>query len=161
LGDLMGAFEASESEGETTAGELSPASIRVQRRIEWPDTDASGIAHNTTALRLVETAEMALLERLGFVHQVAGKLPRVHIEVSFHLPLRFRDVVDVSLQIGRVGRSSLTYEFKITADERVAVVGTVVTVLLNAQGKPVAWQENYRRLLQTAGPQRPELLVIG
>jgi YbgC/YbaW family acyl-CoA thioester hydrolase len=141
---------------------LRPASIRVQRRIEWPDTDASGNFHNTAAFRLIEVAEMALLERLGLIHEVAGRLPRVHIQANFHLPLRLRDLVDISLRIGRVGRSSLIYEFEMATDGRVAVDGKVVTVLLDRfLGTPVLWPEEFRRLLETAGPQPPELLVIG
>ena len=30
------------------------ASIRIQRRIEWSDTDASGHWHNTAAFRMIE-----------------------------------------------------------------------------------------------------------
>src|SRR5436309_592020 len=44
-------------------GDGSPASIVVQRRIEWPDTDASGRYHNTAAFRFIEVAETTLLDR--------------------------------------------------------------------------------------------------
>ena len=43
------------------------ASIVMERRIEWPDTDASGFYHNSAVVRLLETAETLLLDRLGFV----------------------------------------------------------------------------------------------
>src|SRR6266542_5067272 len=89
----------------------SPASIVVQRRIEWPDTDASGLYHNTAAFRFIEVAETALFERLGFLDDVYGRLPRAHIEADFLLPLRFRDVVDIDLTVKAVGQSSATYRF--------------------------------------------------
>ena len=132
----------------------------VQRRIEWPDTDASGNYHNTAAFRFIEVAETALLERLGLLEDVYGRLPRVHIEANFRRPLRFRDVIDISLRIAALGRSSATYEFEMRADGEVAVDGRVVTVLLSGpRGEPLPWPEEYRRLLLTAGEQAPERLT--
>ena len=140
----------------------SPASIVVQRRIEWPDTEASGNYHNTAAFRFIEVAETALLERLGFLQDVYGRLPRVRIEANFHRPLVFRDVVDISIRIADVGRSSVTYAFEMRAHEQVAVDGRAVTVLLSKpRGAPVPWPDDYRRALLNAGPQAPELLTTG
>jgi hypothetical protein len=50
--------------------EPRPASVRIQRRIEWSDTDASGAYHNTAAFRLMEAAETTLVERLGLVGDI-------------------------------------------------------------------------------------------
>jgi acyl-CoA thioester hydrolase len=139
----------------------SPASIRVQRRIEWPDTDASGMYHNTAAFRFIEVAETALLDRLGFVHQVYGRHPRVHIEADFLRPLRFRDLVDIELRVEAVGRTSVTYQFEMGTNGDVAVKGTAVAVLLTeAGGRPEPWPEEYRQRLLTAGPQPAELLQM-
>jgi YbgC/YbaW family acyl-CoA thioester hydrolase len=142
--------------------ELSAAaSIVVQRRIEWPDTDASGNYHNTAAFRFIEVAETALLERLGFLNDVYGRLPRAHIEADFLHPLRFRDLVDIFLAVAGVGRSSARYAFEMRVGNEVAVRGQAVTVLLDQpRGEPVPWPEEYRRRLLTSGPQTPERLVI-
>jgi YbgC/YbaW family acyl-CoA thioester hydrolase len=142
--------------------EPTPASILVQRRIEWPDTDASGVYHNTAAFRFIEVAETALLERLGFLEEIYGRLPRAHVEADFSAPLRFRDMVDIHLRVAAVGTSSVTYEFEMRSGDQVAVTGRTVVVLLDgAGGRPTGWPEEYRRLLLTAGPQAPELLVRG
>src|SRR5205809_7163011 len=115
----------------------SPASIVVQRRIEWPDTDASGMYHNTAAFRFIEVAETTLLDRLGFVHDVYGRHPRVHIEADFLRPLRFRDLVDIELTVGRVGRTSVTYEFEMRSGGQSAVRGKAVAVLMpRIEGEP-------------------------
>lgn len=140
----------------------SPASIVVQRRIEWPDTDASGLYHNTAAFRFVEVAETALIERLGFLDEVYGRLPRVHIEADFDRPLHFRDLVDIELSVAAVGGSSVTYAFQMSSNGEVAVRGTAVAVLLtNAEGKPTRWPDDWRELLLSAGSQAPELLTRG
>src|SRR5207247_4665598 len=54
--------------GEEQRGEA--ASIVVQRRIEWSDTDASGAWHNSAAFRFLEVAETALLDSLGILDDV-------------------------------------------------------------------------------------------
>jgi len=75
-----------------------PASITIQRRLEWIDTDASGAHHNTAAIRLMEAAELALIDRLGFLDDVYGLHPRTRIEAEFLRPLFFRDLVEVALR---------------------------------------------------------------
>src|SRR2546427_1222840 len=112
----------------------SPASIVVQRRIEWPDTDASGMYHNTAAFRFIEVAETALLDRLGFVHDVYGRHPRVHIEADFLRPLRFRDQVDIELRVVAVGRTSVTYEVEMRSGGAAAGRGRAVAVLMASRG---------------------------
>jgi acyl-CoA thioester hydrolase len=140
----------------------SPASIVVQRRIEWPDTDASGMYHNTAAFRFIEVAETALLDRLGFVHEIYGRHPRVHLEADFLRPLRFRDMVDIDLAVEAVGRTSVTYRFEMRSGNAVAVRGRAVAVLLSrAEGEPVPWPEEYRQRLLTGGPQPGERLTEG
>lgn len=140
----------------------TPASIMVQRRIEWPDTDASTNYHNTAAFRFIEVAETALLERLGLLDDVYGRLPRVHVEADFVRALRFRDIVDIELAVAAVGESSVTYEFEMRSGGEVAVQGKAVAVLLSQTGgRPVPWPEEYRMVLLTAGPQPPERLKIG
>jgi YbgC/YbaW family acyl-CoA thioester hydrolase len=140
----------------------SPASIVVQRRIEWSDTDASGNYHNSAAFRLIENAETALLDRLGFLHEIYGRLPRVHISADFVRPLAFRNLVDVAVSVSAVGRSSITYDFEISSRGETAVRGKSVAVLLTrAGGTPERWPEHLRNALMTAGPQRPELMAEG
>jgi YbgC/YbaW family acyl-CoA thioester hydrolase len=138
----------------------SPASIVVQRRIEWSDTDASGAYHNTAIARFMEAAETALLDRLGFLEDVYGRLPRVHLEIDFMRPLWHRDLVDIELAVAAVGRTSITYDVEVRRDGETCARGRSVAVLLDrAGGTPVPWPEPYRRLLETAGPQQPERLV--
>jgi 2-aminobenzoate-CoA ligase len=137
-----------------------PASITIQRRIEWSDTDASGHWHNTAAFRMVEWAETALFERLGILEDVYGHLPRVHVEADFHRLLAFRDLVDATITITRVGTSSLAYGFTIDRDGERCVTMTVVTALLDPSGGKRTWPDDYRKLLMESGPQAPERLVV-
>jgi 2-aminobenzoate-CoA ligase len=137
-----------------------PASIRIQRRVEWSDTDASGAYHNTAAFRLMEAAETALAERLGLLDEIYGRHPRAHMEADFLRPLFFRDLVDVTIVVAAVGRTSVSYDVDISRNGETCAGGRMVAVLLDRiGGTPQPWSDTQRRLLERSGPQPPELLV--
>ena len=139
-----------------------PASITIQRRIEWSDTDASGAWHNSAAFNIMESAEVALVDGLGMRDDIYGRHPRVHIEADFLAPLWFRDVVDCEVRVAKVGRTSVTYDVAIRRGDEVCVRGRLVAVLLDhIGGTPQPWPDDYRHLLETAGPQPGERLVAG
>jgi YbgC/YbaW family acyl-CoA thioester hydrolase len=133
---------------------MGAPSISIRRRIQWFDTDSSTKYHNTAPLRLMEEGEAALLDRLGIVREVYGWLPRPHVEIDYHRPLRFWDEVEIEVEVAEVGRSSITYRFAIRREGRDHATGTVVAVLIDEKGRPRAWPPEHRRLLtgEASGP---------
>lgn len=123
----------------------------IHRRVQWFDTDSSTKYHNTAPLRFMEEAEAVLLDRLGIVKEVYGRLPRAHVTVDYRRPLRFWDPVEVTLAVEEVGASSITYSFRITAGGETCAEGRVVAVLITDQGEARPWPDEYRRLLEQAG----------
>lgn len=142
-----------------TVSGILPASISVQRRIEWSDTDASANYHNTAAFRLFEGAETLLLARLGILDEVYGRLPRVRLEADFLAGLSFHDIVRVAVEVREAGRTSVTYDFTIRRADRLCVRGRAVAVYVDRQGRPSPWTDDHRRLLLSAGPQPGEALA--
>jgi acyl-CoA thioesterase FadM len=139
----------------------SRASIVVQRRIEWWDTDAAGHYHFLTAFRLFEAGEIALLARLRLL-DVAGRLPRLHASADFRRVLQLNELVDVTVRVDSVGNSSLTYAFEVHRAGDLCIEGRVVTALLEkAGGAKETWSDDARGLLMSAGPQTAELLKEG
>lgn len=115
-------------------------SVRIERRLAWPDTDAAGVWHHSTFWRWVEEAEAELHRRLGVIDHTFGHTPRRHLEAEFLLPLRFDDRVDVSLTVARVGRSSITYEVEVHHEGALAARGTMTAVLV-VGGEATAWPD--------------------
>ena len=137
----------------------SPASIVVQRKVEWSDTDASGHYHNGLVFRLCEVAETALFQGLGLLEHVYGRVPRVHISVDFQSVLYFGDLVDVWLQVASVGTTSIDYGVEIQRSGEGCARAKVVAVLVSPDGRPRPWPEDYKATLLSAGPLPPELLT--
>lgn len=125
--------------------------VTIRRRIQWFDTDSSTKYHNTAPLRLMEEAEAALLDDLGIVREVYGWLPRAHVTVDYRRPLRFWDEVEVDAEVAELGRTSITYRFRIRVDQDLCADGMVVAVLIDEEGKPRPWPDDWRRLLTGEG----------
>lgn len=128
------------------------ASVVIRRRVQWFDTDSSTKYHNTAPLRYMEEAEAVLLDRLGIVREVYGRLPRAHVTVDYRRPLRFWDAIEVSLRVDAVGATSISYGFRISAGDELCAEGRVVAVLITDDGAPRRWPDEHRRLLEESGP---------
>lgn len=137
------------------------ASVVLERRVEWVDTDASGHHHHALILRLAEAAEHLLHRRLGLGEAVTARMPRAQVTVAFRRPLRFGDRLATEVVVRRVGRTSITYGIEVrTGDGEVAADGEVVAVLLTQPaGEPCPWPADWREMLERGGPQHAERLV--
>lgn len=134
---------------------MTPAvCARVRRRVEWADTDASGHYHYGTALRLFEAAESELLERLGLLDEIYGRLPRVHASFDYRSVLWFRDDIEATVCVADVGRTSISYSFEALRDGERCIEGKVVAVLVDERGRPQPWPERHLKLLAPPGAVR-------
>lgn len=136
--------------------EPTPASVVVERRVEWSDTDAAGHYHFSAVQRWVEAAEAVLLRRLGLA-ALFGSIPRVHFEADYRERLWFGDTVRVEFKVAKVGNSSLHYAFEVHGPQGLAAGGRMAVVHSAAHAKgSVPWPEEARRALSGAGAQEPE-----
>ncbi|WP_369191969.1 acyl-CoA thioesterase [Streptomyces sp. R08] len=80
--------------------------------MEWIDTDAAGIYHNTTVVRFAEAAEAELMRAYG-IPGYFPVAPRVRYEVEFEASVRFGEEVETRVELIRLGRSSMTFGFEV------------------------------------------------
>lgn len=116
-------------------------------RVEFVDTDAGGRIHHTAALRWAERAEHQLLRAAGWSQLTT--FPRRHVVVDFLAPLRFGDEVRVEIAATHVGRTSITYGWRVVRDVRdaggpdgagtelVCVEGSTTCVHVDGEDRPV------------------------
>src|SRR5579884_4042575 len=88
--------------------------FRTSRRIEFADTDMAGIVHFANFFRFMEAAEQAFLRSRGLsvVMEWEGEaisFPRVSASCDYTRPVRFEDILDITVQVANVGRKSVTY----------------------------------------------------
>ncbi|MBZ0115296.1 MAG: acyl-CoA thioesterase [Thermoanaerobaculia bacterium] len=114
------------------------APFLTQRRVEFVDTDLSGIVHFSRYMIFMETAEHQFREAIGFNVHCEGEgaaigWPRVHAACDYKTPLRFGDVVDIEVAVARRGRSSLSFHFTLRVGERIAATGVLTSVCCRIQ----------------------------
>jgi 4-hydroxybenzoyl-CoA thioesterase/acyl-CoA thioester hydrolase len=111
-----------------------------ERRVEFCETDAAGIAHFSSLIIYMEQAEHALLRSIGY--SVASKLtsrpqqsnevlitwPRVHVECDFHSAVRFEDILTVHVGVSKLGSKSITYQHRLQIEDRLVATGTMTSV---------------------------------
>lgn len=126
-------------------------SIELKRRIRWADADAAGRLHYPRIFEYFEEGEIELLRAAGYMpfSESEYDFPRKHVEAVFHqvLPLDAPFVMRVS--VGKLGNTSIRYDFHIFADEQctlLALEGSM-TVVAVQNDKPVPLPPKMRESL--------------
>ena len=125
-------------------------SIEFKRRLRWADADAAGRLHFPRIFEIVEEAEGELLRSIDWPIAVRRKdydFPRVHVECRFLRVLELDAPFRMRLTVGKLGRSSIRYDYQVfDGDDELALEGTMTVVLLQ-QGEPVAIPDELRNAL--------------
>ena len=90
--------------------------FKMQRLIQFADTDMAGIVHFANFFRYMEEVEHAFYRSLGLaVHPRDGNRilgwPRVSAKCEYRQPLRFDDQVEIQLLVKEKKKKSLSYLF--------------------------------------------------
>lgn len=112
--------------------------VSTNERVQFMDTDASGIGHYVLMVRYVERAETALMEALNLSLNdlyAAYAFPRVHLQVDYVSSVRFRDELRLVAWVERIGRTSYTVGFRAWNETtgKEAMRAAVVIVCANRQ----------------------------
>ena len=123
-----------------------------ESRVRFGDTDASGRIFYASMFRHFEAAEMEFLRTRGCAYE--GTLtqergfPRVHAECDFVYPLKFDDLMAISVSVEKLGRTSYTLAFEASVDGRAASRGKLTIVCVDRNtGRPVPLPEKMRAAL--------------
>lgn len=126
-------------------------SFTTTRRVEFRDTDAAGIVHFSVFFTMMEAAEHAMLRALGLsVHPpdsgsptsgnqpassgsdpsgaAAVTWPRVAASCDYTSVARFEDELTISVQVARIGTTSVQYLVRFTRDGEMIAQGTMTSV---------------------------------
>lgn len=109
------------------------ASFRLQRRVDFCDTDLAGIVHFSNFFRYMEAAEVAFLKARGLNVKLEWNgetlgFPRVSVQCDYTSPARFDDVLDIDVRLERLGSKSVTYSFEFSRDNAPIAKGIMTSV---------------------------------
>jgi YbgC/YbaW family acyl-CoA thioester hydrolase len=114
------------------------------RRVQFAETDMAGIVHFANFYRWMEETEHEFFRSRGLAimhpHSDGRYIgwPRVSASCSFERPARYEDVIEVRLEIERIGVKSLTFlaEFWL-GDQRIAHGRMKTACCLCGHGQPL------------------------
>lgn len=108
------------------------AEFEYPRQVHFVDTDASGFAHFSVYVRMMEETEYAFLRSRGLCVVLYDELgtmgfPRLSASIKVNVPLVLEQQVSVRLILTRIDGKQIIYEFEVVDDEnQVAVEGRFV-----------------------------------
>ena len=106
----------------------------IEERVRWGDVDAARIIFYGAYIRFFEFAETELFRAAGMDYGVMFDkadvwLPRVHLECDFHNAARLDDLLEVTVYVGRIGRSSMRLNFEVRRKGEETLIATAHFVL--------------------------------
>lgn len=106
--------------------------FRATRRVEFADTDMAGIVHFSNFFRYMEAAEVEFLRSRGLSVKFEWEgepisFPRVAASCDFEKPAYFGDILEIAVQIERLGRKSVTYFFQFSKGSEAIAHGRVTS----------------------------------
>ena len=133
----------------------------IEERVLWGDVDAARIIFYGSYVRFFGIAETELFRAVGMPY---GKvfdeldiwLPRVHLECDFHRAAQLDDLLEVSVYVGNIGRTSLQLNFEVrrkTEDgtiekDLMATAHFVLVATDRANLKPIPVPDELRHALE-------------
>jgi acyl-CoA thioester hydrolase len=114
-----------------------PFKYSALARVWFSDTDAQGIVYYGRYLPYFDHARTEYhrhLHRLPYAVR-EGDLVMRALEVEYHAPARFDDLLEAFVRIKRIGRTSMTYEFAAyrLPDDELMVTAALTVVLVDLE----------------------------
>jgi acyl-CoA thioester hydrolase len=117
--------------------------FKINKTVEFAETDMAGIMHFSNFFRYMEIAEHAFYRRLGWSvhpHESIRDVvwPRVNAQCDFKKPLYFEDNVEIHLMVQEKREKSIRYLFhinKIVDDEKINVAIGKLTIVCSQYDK--------------------------
>lgn len=135
--------------------------FRVQEFVRWGDIDQAGIICYGAYVRFFEIAETEFFRAIGLPYSILFDrfdfwLPRVQLHFEFHRPALLDDLLAVETWVGRVGRTSLRFEFCVrNLGGEITAEGYEIVVATNRRSfQPIGVPEE---LLAALAPYRADL----
>jgi acyl-CoA thioester hydrolase len=131
----------------------------IEERVLWGDVDAARIIFYGSYIRFFEIAETELFRSIGMPY---GKifdeldiwLPRVHLECDFRRAAQLDDLLEVSVYVGKLGRTSMRLNFEVrrktSGEPEADLIATAHFVLVSTSREglqPVPLPGELRRAL--------------
>ena len=111
-----------------------------RRRVQFAETDVSGIVHFTNFFKYVEEAEHDMWRAAGLSiapRDSAIGWPRIAASFEYRKPLRFEDQIEVRLRVAEKTSKTMRYDAELVKDGEVVASGSLTIICVRrSPGQP-------------------------
>ena len=132
-----------------------PFKFNAQTRVAFSDTDAQGIVYYGRYLPYFDFARVEYHRSLGLLGMEIGEEGQEFVmracTIEYLAPAVFDDLIEVSVRMARIGRTSVTYELAAhrVRDDLLMVTATQTLVLVDLdERKAVPIPESYKEKIR-------------
>ena len=107
-----------------------PSEHRIQRRVQFYETDAGGIVQSSWFFRYMQEAVHALWREAGLSIAPPGAdigWPAVATSFDFYSPLRFEDEFEVCVRVTAITNKTIRYTCLLTSGDVRIATGTMTS----------------------------------
>ncbi len=128
-----------------------PFKYSALTRVWFSDTDAQGVVYYGRYLPYFDHARTEYHRHLGSVGVEGAEFVMRALNVEYHAPARFDELVECFVRVSRIGRTSMTYQVAAVRlpDDELMVTGTQTVVLIDPVARrPLAIPESARAAIR-------------
>jgi uncharacterized protein (DUF924 family)/acyl-CoA thioesterase FadM len=139
----------------------------VRRRLHWGDSDSAQIGYTTRFVDIaLEAAEFwweaVLGEHWLAIRRLGRGCPMVSLQFDFASPVRSGERMDLTVTVGRLGRSALTLDVAGARDGSAIFRSRLTSALIDlSSGRPLAYPEDWRALIEGYGRECERAATAG
>jgi acyl-CoA thioester hydrolase len=114
--------------------------VKTNIRVIYGDTDQMGFVYYANYLRFFEAGRNEFLRAKGARYreveaELGIHLPVVDVGVHYHQPARYDDLLVIETALGKVGRASARFDYRVLRDEELIATGHTVHACIGRDGK--------------------------
>lgn len=122
---------------ETRPGEPLPVTVRIEKRVNFNETDAMGIVWHGHYARFFEEASAELGRKCGLsyhdYYHAKVQAPIVQLHIDYHKPLMLEEIVTIEGRYVWSEGARLHTEYKaVRADHSIAAAGYTIQMFVDA-----------------------------
>ena len=124
--------------------------IELKRRVRWADADPAFRINFPRYFEYFEEGEIELLRACGIKFLYQGSeygFPRIHTECTFKRTLALDAEFTMRVSIGKLGRSSIRYEYQFFDEQNELAAEGSMTVVATKDGQAVEMPAEMRAAL--------------
>jgi len=120
----------------------------IKQKVMFKHCDPAGIVFYPRYFEMINDVVEAFFEAeldwpFKEMHKTNG-IPTAAISTQFKAPSRLGDVLSISMDINKTGRSSMEVSIRAECEAELRFETTSTLVCINLEGRPTAWPENVR-----------------